>query len=34
MGYRISFEGKILNKHGDVLKGEKKNGYNYEFIYF
>jgi len=29
MGYRISFEGKILNKHGDVLKGEKNNGYNY-----
>lgn len=29
IGYRISFDGKILNKNGDVLKGEKDNGYNY-----
>lgn len=29
MGYRISVEGKILSKHGDVLKGENHNGYNY-----
>ena len=29
LGYRISFDGKILNKNSEVLKGEKDNGYNY-----